>query len=91
MPQVPATQVPVAFGTVAHRRPHAPQLLGSVESDRHVLPQTLEPPVHVEQVPAVQIWPGRHGLPHAPQLSRSVLAYVSQPSDATPLQSRYPE
>jgi hypothetical protein len=86
--QALAVHAGMALGTVAHARPHAPQLLGSPARNTQEVPQTLEPAVHVEQAPAVQIWLVRHGLPQAPQFFRSVLAATSQPFVDTPSQSR---
>lgn len=61
---------------------HAPQCCGSDESTAHVEPHRTWPglhmiaPVHIE---AVQLCPGAHVRPQAPQLSRSLASSTHVP------------
>ena len=93
--QLPDAQPSAAVCGSAQTVPHAPQFDGSMEvfeqyvagatpqvtrGDAQVVPHT--PPEHTR--PAV------HVTPHAPQFALSVCVLTSQPSMATPLQSRKP-
>jgi hypothetical protein len=88
-------QSPPAHPAMAFGREQAPvqlpQWFGSVASVTQEPPQFVVPPVQFAvQEPPLHTCPPVQATPHFPQLLASVSALISQPSDATPLQSRNP-
>jgi hypothetical protein len=61
-----------------HIVPQAPQLAPSDARFTHLSPHGVRPPVHVH-MPAVQLCPVPHFLPHIPQLLKSVAVLMQVP------------
>jgi hypothetical protein len=80
IPQADIAQDGVAFGAVAHARPHAPQFAALVVVSTHTPLHAIVGRVHVTaHTPMLHICPIGHALPHAPQLARSVCRFAHIP------------
>ena len=100
IPQLLAAQPGVPLATAAQTLPHVPQLLALTAVS--VSQPSTGPALQVRKLPVqavVEQLPAEHAgvvaptlvqtLPQFPQLAKSLAPLVSQPSLASPLQSRY--
>jgi hypothetical protein len=64
--------------------PQPPQFAGSLLVSMHwALHRVVVPPHVLEQVPALQTWPGMQVTPHAPQLPGSLSVGTHTPAQST--------